>query len=324
MPVLHRVRLLPNDTTVFAAAGTTLYDAVRDAAGMPDAVCGGNGRCGKCALELLENGRRTRVLACRTVIDRDMTVFLPEPQKQRILSGGITRAAFPLTPADGYAAAFDIGTTTLVCSLLERGTGQELITLGALNPQASFGADVIARIKTALEIGVPPLTRAVLGGMNRLLGDAAAQAGISLGEITLCSIAGNSCMQHLLLGLPVRPLASAPYAPVSTEAVVTSAGSLGLALPPETSVRIQPLIGGFVGADTVGCLLATDFANGADDALLLDIGTNGELVLRHGGRLVACSAAAGPALEGGNISCGMRGSTGAIDHAAIADGKLRY
>ena len=320
MSTTHRIRFLPGGKTVTVSDGTTLYEAARGAFAMPDAVCGGNGTCGKCALDRIENGERTRVLACQTAVTRDMTVCLPERAAERIVLSGACGASFPLTAADGYAAAFDVGTTTLVCYLLDRKTGRQLASAGALNPQASFGADVITRAKHALENGAAALRDAALSGMNRLLGEVTASAGVPQTEITLCSIVGNSCMQHLLLDLPLRSLVTAPYVPFSTDAVVTNAASLGLHAHPDAPVRVLPLIGGFIGADTVGCLLATDIARLPGNTLLLDIGTNGELVLNAGGKRLACSAAAGPALEGGRICCGMRGAEGAIDRVRLTDG----
>lgn len=323
MPQMHRIQILPDDRILFAQDGTTLYAVLRDALRLPDAICGGNGTCGKCAVERIENGVPVRVLACQTVVDRDWIVRLPGAGETRVLLAGtpLDRAA-AAAPGHGLAAAFDVGTTSIVCYLLDRAAGGVIASAGALNPQAAFGADVITRAKAALETGAEPLRQAVLGGMNQLLSDCCGAAGIAPDRIERCCIVGNSCMQHLLLGYPVRSLVTAPHVPFSADAVETSAASLGLALRPDASVGVLPLIGGFVGADTTGCLLATEFDRLPGNTLLLDIGTNGELVLGTPSRRIACSAAAGPAFEGGGISCGMRGASGAIDHVWFANDTL--
>ena len=181
-----------------------------------------------------------------------------------------------------------------------------------MNPQSQFGADVISRIQHALNGGGEELRSAIRETLHTLCKDAAAQAGIDPASISRAAIVGNTAMHHLLLGIDPKPLVTPPYMPGVREAL-----EIGCA-------RILPNIAGFVGGDTVGCMTATRFDQKEELTLLIDIGTNGEMVLGDRHRRVACSTAAGPAFEGAKISCGMRGAPGAVDHVTVRDGKLAY
>ncbi len=317
----YRVRFLPQDIAVTAGEGASLYDLARNCGAMQEADCGGNGQCGKCRVTVTADGVDRSVLACQTVVTQDMTVHLPASAKINVLTHGVRRG-IAATPHDGYDLAFDIGTTTIVCYLLSGRDGRQLAVNGQSNPQASFGADVMTRASYALAHGGAELQRAVVAAMNRAITACISDAHISTNAITRCAVVGNTVMQHLLLGISPEPLTHAPFQPHDPAAVTTSAGALALSLPPDTPVHVLPLIAGFVGADTVGCLLATDFPTLSGNTLLMDIGTNGELMLGNAARRIACSTAAGPAFEGAKIRCGMRGATGAIDHAQLKDGEL--
>jgi len=219
--------------------------------------------------------------------------------------------------------AFDIGTTTVVCYLLDGRTGAELARSSTVNPQTQYGADVISRIQHAKDGGKDALAACIADALAALTREAAATAGIAPEEITLGCIVGNTAMHHLLLGIDTTPLVTPPYMPAVREAMELPAAPL-LPIAPEGRLRILPNIAGFVGADTVGCLVATEFENVDALTLLIDIGTNGEMVLGNAQRRIACSTAAGPAFEGAKISCGMRGAAGAVDHVTVRDGQLRY
>ena len=177
------VTFLPDQITVAVPEGTTLLRAQIDAGLRPDAPCGGRGTCGKCQV-LLDGGT---VLACKTLADRDMTVILPRKETVQVLTEGV---GGPLE-ADGahaYAAAFDIGTTTLVGFLLDGRTGQLLASASAVNPQTQYGADVIARIEAAMASEEPVLQNAILPSLRELLGEMSAEAGIAPEQITLVSL----------------------------------------------------------------------------------------------------------------------------------------
>lgn len=310
----YTVLFEPQGIPVSVEAGTTLLQAQRAAGLLPDAPCGGRGVCGKCRAAL--DGRE--VLTCRTAVDRDMTVTLPRSGPMEILTAGIAAAPRP-DGTDRYTLALDVGTTTLAGYLLDGRTGAILASASALNPQTQYGADVISRIQHALENGGDGLQSCALEALEALTNQMADQAGISPGEITAAAIAGNTAMHHLLLGIDPAPLATPPYMPAVQEALELEPQGL---LPIAGTIRILPNVAGFVGGDTVACMTALRFDELEDLSLLLDIGTNGEIVLGNRERRIACSTAAGPAFEGARISCGMRGAEGAVDHAALEDGRI--
>ena len=302
-----RVTFLPQKLTVSVPAGTTLLQAQIDAGLRPDAPCAGHGTCGKCLVTV--NGQE--LLSCQTAVDRDMTVHTAKAETVTILADGLSS---PVTPdgRDDYVLACDIGTTTVVVYLLDGHTGALLSRSSAMNPQSQFGADVISRIQHALQGGSEELSSAIRDTLRSLCADAAARAGIDPAAISRAAIVGNTAMHHLLLGIDPKPLVTPPYMPRVREAL-----EIGCA-------RILPNIAGFVGGDTVGCMTATRFDRKEALTLLIDIGTNGEMVLGDRHRRVACSTAAGPAFEGAKISCGMRGAPGAVDHVTLKNGQLSY
>lgn len=217
--------------------------------------------------------------------------------------------------------AFDIGTTTIVGYLHDLHNGKELSVASILNPQTKFGADVITRINFAgqEEGGLHKLHTSVLDAVNRLIGEAARKAGVKRTDIYGISVAANTCMHHLFLGINPKSIAVAPYVATVSEPVVTGASELGIEINPAGRVFVLPNIAGFVGADTSAVLLATGLEQSEDIKLVIDIGTNGEIVLGSRAGIAACSAAAGPAFEGAMISSGMRGAVGAIDHVYFGE-----
>ncbi|HZK24061.1 MAG TPA: ASKHA domain-containing protein [Oscillospiraceae bacterium] len=224
-----------------------------------------------------------------------------------------------------YGIAFDIGTTTIAGFLMDLYTGEELSVASALNPQTQFGADVISRIAHANQspAGLADLYRVVTQTINKLIGEAAEKAGVLRDDVYAVSIVGNTCMHHLFLGINPREVALAPYVPVISENLEVEPQALNLEINPAGLVFVLPNIAGFVGADTVGVLLATELDETDEIKLVVDIGTNGEMALGNKDRMFACSTAAGPAFEGAQISSGMRGATGAIDHVTFGD-ELKY
>ena len=302
---MAQIHILPVNQTVSAPEGSPLLAVLRSCGLAPDAPCGGEGRCGKCHVTV--NG--ASVLACRTSVTGDMTVLLPEVPAQPMLSQ--TYQPAPPGYGQGYRLAVDVGTTTLAASLLTA-DGQELGAAGMKNPQAAYGADVVSRIRYGLAGHTGELTACVRQTLEQMTRQLCRGAGISADAVTLVSVVGNPAMQQLFLGMPVENLAKPPFRPVLTQARVSPAGDV-LPLWKEAQLITVPDISGYVGADTVACMLATQLHNREEMTLLVDIGTNGEMVLGSCHGLVACATAAGPALEGAHISCGMRAETGAID-----------
>ncbi|MCF8033472.1 MAG: ASKHA domain-containing protein [Desulfarculaceae bacterium] len=237
------------------------------------------------------------------------------------------REVVDLRPAGASPAlglAVDLGTTTMVAYLCDLSDGQLLAVSAAMNPQAPWGADVISRISACQSDpqALGDMSRAVVESLNQLARDACAQAGAEAERILECVMVGNSAMHHIFLKLDPASLAQAPYAPLARRPVELKARELGLELAPEAWLHWLPLKAGFVGADIVAAALAVGADQIQEPTLLLDLGTNGEMVLAARGRMLACSTAAGPALEGGHIGQGMRGAPGAVERARLAKGGL--
>ena len=228
-----------------------------------------------------------------------------------------------------YGAAFDIGTTSVVCYLLDLQTGEEISHASMLNPQSQYGADVIARSEYAIANGVGALSDVIRKALNELIDEALLRAaesgktGITKEKIYLVTIVGNTCMHHLFMGITPKPLVHAPYNTSVNDEIIIHAKEADIFVNPAAKLQMLPNIAGFVGADTAGVLLASAFDEIEELTLAIDIGTNGEMVMGSKERMIACSTAAGPAFEGAKIECGMRGRDGAIDHVKLAeDGTL--
>ena len=313
------VTILPQGKKLTARDGSLLLDILRKYDLAPDAPCAGTGNCGKCTV--IVDGEAVR--SCRFVVTKDVTVSLSEKDaKTRILEEGFG-ADTDMQPWNaGHMLAYDIGTTTVVCYLLEENTGKQLASASTVNPQQSFGADVISRIRSARDGERENLTNLIRAKMAELMQTVCMDAKITPAAIGTVSVVGNPCMQQLFLGMDVENLAQIPFAPALTDKAVVDAAAY---LPEcwNAKLLIVPDIAGFVGADTVGCVLATDLDRQEEITLLVDIGTNGELVLGNRHRMAACATAAGPALEGACIRFGMRAAAGAIDHVWMEDGALR-
>lgn len=324
----HRIVFLPEHAELIVPHGTLVSEAAKQAGFFLDAPCGGNGTCKKCAVCLERNGEKKHVLACQTRIETDCTVSRISDTTLRSLNEGRERkASFSPYPSidrsrkNASFAAFDLGTTTIVCYLLDARTGEQISACGMQNPQATYGADVIARANYAIESGAPfALQNCAVRALNNLLARACAECGREPADVSLVSLVGNTVMHHLLLGYPLERLVRAPYEPFRAEQQILFANALGLQTQENAPLLLAPVIGGFVGADMVACLSATAFDQLDRPALLLDIGTNGEIALTNGSRRACCSTAAGPAFEGATISCGMRAVSGAIDHVWLEDG----
>ena len=229
------------------------------------------------------------------------------------------------TEADAFAVALDLGTTTLVAELLDLGTGARWAVDARLNPQIRFGDDVLSRILHARQTpdGLRQLHESVALAIDEMIGELCRQAGIARDRIYDLTVSGNTTMQQLLCEVDPSPLGEVPFVPAGGRGLPCLAAELDMHIHPRGRAYVMPVIGGFVGGDTVAGILATGLADAQAPTLFVDIGTNGEIVLLADGKLSAASTAAGPAFEGARISCGMRGCTGAIEKVVVDDGRLR-
>ena len=309
---MAKLHILPRGVELNVAAGTNLLDALRVAGLAPAAPCGGNGTCGKCRV----TAEGKEVLACRTAVHVDMTVTVPETAESDVLKSGVKSSG------GSHRLAIDIGTTSVVCFLLDGATGAELARSSMHNPQAVFGADVISRIRAALDGEMETLTGLIREGVTMLIRQVCTAAEVSPDSIGMVSVVGNPAMQQLFLGISPENLAGVPFAPVLTEAKTVPCGEV-LPICPHAMLLVVPDISGYIGADTVGCVLSTELYKKDEMTLLVDIGTNGEMVLGTKDRMIACATAAGPALESANIQCGMRAEAGAIGRVWLEDGAVK-
>ncbi len=223
------------------------------------------------------------------------------------------------TRAHAYGMAFDIGTTSIVGFLLDLATGEQLAAVGQMNPQAIYGGDLMSRIAFSQfnPAALKKLQTRVVAAINGFIKEACAEAGISPAHIYKVVIVGNTCMHHIFLGIDPTHVGLAPYAPSVRAPITVTAKDVALRANPNAAVCFLPIVAGFVGADTMGVVLATRIYDSPDVRVAVDIGTNGEVVMGSRRKLMACSAPAGPALEGAQIKHGMRGAIGAIERVDI-------
>ncbi len=217
--------------------------------------------------------------------------------------------------------AFDLGSTTVVGYLIDLNTGNELAVSAVMNPQAVYGDDLVSRISfaTTHDNGLETLRSAAMDALNRITASLLKHAKVAPEHVYRVTLVGNTCMTHIIMGIDVSSLGQSPYVPSVCAGQVLSAREFGLSINPGAKIHILPNVAGFVGSDLVGVLLSNMWEYHGKTRLAVDIGTNGEMAVSHNGRLLVCSAAAGPAFEGAGISCGMRGAPGAIDSVVIDD-----
>jgi len=222
--------------------------------------------------------------------------------------------------------AIDLGTTKIAGYLVDLSDGRTLIAKGIMNPQISYGEDIISRINRVVkspEEGVK-LQKLAVDAVNGVCAELCAEAGVKPEEIVEAVVVGNTAMHHLFLRLPVKQLALSPFIPAVSRAIEIGADELGLNIAPGAYVHMLPNIAGFVGADHVSMLMATDAWQAKRTTIALDIGTNTEVSLIHKGKITTTSCASGPAFEGGHIKYGMRAASGAIERLRVDSGKIQY
>ena len=325
----------PDGRQISIHSGATIIEAAGQAGIILNTVCGGKGICKKCLVYLEPDSRK--VLACQYRIESDLTVTIPAGSRffeQRILTEGIDAASrierdiykkyLPEGSPDAiYGIAVDLGTTTVVARLIDMADGQCRATEAALNPQTHFGDDVISRIAYAQAgRGFAELHETIINCINDLTVKLCRKAAIDRNDIHEICLVGNTTMSHIFLGLPIAQLGRAPYAAYSLDAHDISPAKLGLQINPAGNIHTVENIAGFVGSDTTAVALAADIESASEMTLIVDIGTNGEIVLGTKDKLYAASCAAGPALEGARIACGSRAAEGAIEAVVVNENDI--
>ncbi len=330
----HTIVLKPMGTEMRAPAGTPLRDLLFEQG--VEFPCGGRGRCRGCKVRVLSGSVRVNAaqrehlspkeiadgwrLSCQCLVEDDLVIELRQ-WDAAILAND---AAFAFTPQEGYGIAVDLGTTTLVAQLLDLTTGHVLAVKTALNPQAHHGADVMSRIEYAVaEQGAPLLTELIRHEIGRLIHRLLATASLDGSRVIRVVIVGNTIMHHLFCGIDLEPMSHVPFEPVEDGLKSFSPAELNWTELPETTVvEFLPCLGGFVGSDILAGILATGLHESEEMVGLIDLGTNGEIVLGNRRRLLCASTAAGPAFEGARITMGMRAATGAIYKVSAQDHRL--
>jgi len=295
--------------------------------------CGGKGVCGKCRVKkILPNGHHEMQNACALIISENISIKIPESS---LLSSHIISKApvsFPRIFTDrfkeaGYkrirnkirhGIAVDIGTTTIAVYLCNTARGEVLSSIAVKNPQALYGDDVMSRIgaigmdKKNLEYLQKLVVRAMEWGIKKLL----ASLDLEEDRISQMVAVGNPTMIHILAGVDPASIGSSPYQPAFYRARNIPSKNLGFTMD-DISIQTLPQVSGFIGGDILGAALAVDLDNQPQGTLLIDLGTNGELLLKGKDRLFATSCATGPAFEGASLSCGMQAIPGAINKVEI-------
>ena len=335
MPLLH---IPESGQTITCAEGENLLRALRAADVLIENPCGGVGICGKCRIRILEgipsavtaeerdflkpeeidNGIR---LACMVKVLDDLVLELPKKEQgSKVLTYGYVPEFEKDVYADGLGVAVDIGTTTVVASLIDLCTGEELASASEVNAQKQFGLDVLTRITYLYnegEQGIGHLQSAIVSQLDRLIEEACVAASAEPENIHSVAVAANCTMTHMLLGVDARPLGKAPYTPVFKDAQQRKCAEIGLNICKGAELYCLVQVSAYIGSDIVAGAHVCDMLHAPGNTLFIDIGTTGEIVLASHGKLLCCSCAAGPALEGANISCGMRAANGAVEDIRI-------
>ena len=266
------------------------------------------GRVDIYALRTISDQLRSWDWECQAIVRNDEVIALLPPESHQL------------------GLAIDLGTTKIAGYLMNLSNGQTLAAKGAMNPQISSGEDIISRINRVIKLpdeGVQ-LQKLAVEAINELCADLCAEVGAKPQEIVEAVVVGNTAMHHLFLNLPVKQLALSPFVPAVSQALEVKARDLGLDIAAGAYVHLLPNIAGFVGADHVAMLLATDAWQAKETTIALDIGTNTEISLVNNEEVTTVSCASGPAFEGGHIKYGMRAATGAIERLRIDGNKIQY
>jgi uncharacterized 2Fe-2S/4Fe-4S cluster protein (DUF4445 family) len=329
-----RIELRPYGRSIEVAPGTPLRDVLYlHGVEFP---CGGRGRCKRCRVQvvagelgitpddaaILEDAELAEGwrLACRSRADRAVALQV-EQFRAPILAD---HSVFDFEPRPGFGVAVDLGTTTMVAQVVDLTSGRVLACHTGLNPQGAFGSDIMNRTQHARdEAGRRQLTSLVRRGIGTLVGRVIATAELGDERVDSVTLVGNTVMHHLFCGLDVEPLASVPFESSDDGLQEIAAAELGWEIAGEPVVRFLPCLGGFVGSDLLAGVLATRMHERDELTALVDLGTNGEIVVGNAERMLCASTAAGPAFEAGGIQMGMQATTGAVDQVTVADGGLR-
>lgn len=319
------LEVLPHHHQIKASVGDNLLELLFENSILLRSDCGGKGVCGKCRIEIVQDGNSTSMTeACTCTIDTDMLIQIPESSRIKANCIRKTHTRFPASFAERFSPekrsavtpglAIDLGTTTIAIYLCDTSTGFVLSSLAIKNPQSLYGDDVMSRIcKISETVGkLTALQKLVTGAIEFGCRELLINNSLATDSIGPIAIVGNPTMIHILLGVDPRSIGVAPYLPLFYDAKSTNAVDIGMQLT-GTMITTLPQMSGFLGGDILSAALAVDLASMPDGTLLIDLGTNGELLLKSANSYFGTSCATGPAFEGASLSCGMQAADGAID-----------
>lgn len=335
-----------NDRVIQCSDGANLMTVLLRNGFELEAACGGRKICGKCKVRILFGGEVTNAerkhltkeeiengirLACFVKVDRDLevrTLSKEGPEEYKALTAGYLPEFTVSLPADAgeYGIAVDIGTTTVALQLLSLVDGAILATAADINPQKKYGLDVLSRITYEMEHGVDgieTLQREIVKLLNHLIERVCVESSVSVNEITRMAVSANCTMVHMLRGVDATSIGKAPFKPVLTGSQRFVGNEIGLTCE-NAEVYCIPAVSSYIGGDIVAGAYVCDLSHKHGNTLFIDIGTNGEIILAQNGKMDSCSCAAGPALEGMNLSCGMRGESGAISDMKLDAEGLKF
>ena len=284
------------------------------------APCGGKGTCRKCSVNVLVNGSVLTCLACTTPAEDGMVVDLIPEVRLSFAERSDGEICPPEPGQTGYAVACDIGTTAIICQLLELSTGKLLSRISGSNSQRIFGGDVLSRLVSAEEGHSEEIHEQVIAQVNEFLEQLCKKSRISPAEIKKLSVTGNTIMMHFFAGLNPAEISTAPFTPVSLFGETKSSKELGLGFDGE--VYLCPAASGFIGSDLLCGILSGGMAASEEDMLLVDLGTNTEMVIGSREGMIACAVDGGAAFKASLLEHGMSASAGAIGSVRVEDGDL--
>lgn len=324
------VKLEPLGKRIWVESGASLQDVLFEYG--VEFPCGGEGSCGNCRVKILQgelavNDVQERFfssgelaggwrLACQCRVREPVTLEIAQWEMQILAD----EEGFQTAGRSGYAVAVDLGTTTLVAQLLDLATGNVAGTQSDLNPQAQYGGDIMSRVEYGTHPdGAVKLREQIRSALLKMILDLLSMGSVKELPLRQIFIVGNTVMHHLFCGRDVTPLSRAPFETEGGAEFTAAANGIGWDLHGNPEVRFLPCIGGFVGSDILAGIIATGLVAETDLTALIDLGTNGEVVIGNRQKILCASTAAGPAFEGAKISMGMRATTGAISKVTLSD-----
>ncbi len=345
------IKIFPLNKTINAEKNENLFSALQKNNIPINGICGGNKVCGKCGVRILSGhippGLSDKTffsqkklnlnfrLSCAININQNLIIEIPkeniiESMEYKPETKNITVPINPIIKLRNdeniYGLALDIGTTTIVGALINLNSGKLIDEEFRLNPQKKYGMDIISRISYSMQnkTGLDDLHNILLSVINDIIRVGTLRTNIKPNDIYLITVASNSVMNHSLLNKNLESFGKYPYKPLFKKTDLIRASDIHININKDAKLFVVPNIDGFVGGDITSDIISSNFGNKDKIELLIDIGTNGEIVLNNKGNLTATSTAAGPAFEGAKIKFGMIAKTGAIDKIYIKENDIKF